>query len=308
MMYYDKKNKKGESEMGLVDAKCTNCGAVLQVDADKEAAICPYCNSAYIVEKAINNFNITNNVNVQNAVINMNGGVIQMADTVDIDGCLKRGKDSLRFFQFDEAEKSFRKVLDKEANNLVAKNGMMIKCLLEGLISFEKRAKEFWDRVEREGYGAFDEETWRKLIRQLNDESLFKAMSYNKDLEYIYDYIGWRGAKYEKEYRKNPKKIYYYLMFTYYSYMNEMAEKYWHGYDVPAIALKRIHYYDGYKKPVFGDAEKKRLEYISEQKLAKLGLLKKDNDGDLVYFICYNTLHYIEIRNEFLIDPDDKLL
>ena len=50
--------------MPLVNAKCTNCGGVLQVDDSKEAAICPFCESAYIVEKAINNFNITNNLNV----------------------------------------------------------------------------------------------------------------------------------------------------------------------------------------------------------------------------------------------------
>ena len=49
--------------MPLVNAKCTNCGATLTVDEDKEAAVCQYCNSAFIVEKAINNYNITNNIN-----------------------------------------------------------------------------------------------------------------------------------------------------------------------------------------------------------------------------------------------------
>ena len=49
--------------MPLVNAKCTNCGATLTVDSSKEAAICQYCNSAYIVEKAINNYNITNRIN-----------------------------------------------------------------------------------------------------------------------------------------------------------------------------------------------------------------------------------------------------
>ena len=53
--------------MGLVVAKCTNCGANLEVDPKLDAAICPFCNSAYIVEKAINNYNIGNiNANVVN--------------------------------------------------------------------------------------------------------------------------------------------------------------------------------------------------------------------------------------------------
>ena len=53
----------------LVSAKCTNCGSNIEVDKEKEAGICPQCGSAFIVEKAINNF-ITNNVyNINNATV-----------------------------------------------------------------------------------------------------------------------------------------------------------------------------------------------------------------------------------------------
>ncbi len=48
--------------MPLMQAKCTNCGAVLSVDTTKDAAICPYCNSAFIIEKAINNYYMTNTI------------------------------------------------------------------------------------------------------------------------------------------------------------------------------------------------------------------------------------------------------
>ena len=65
ILYFYSENivAKEESFMPLVNAKCTNCGATLTVDDSKEAAICQYCNSAYIVEKAINNYNITNRIN-----------------------------------------------------------------------------------------------------------------------------------------------------------------------------------------------------------------------------------------------------
>lgn len=43
--------------MPLVAAKCTSCGGKLNVDSSKDAAICPYCGVAYVVEKAINNYN-----------------------------------------------------------------------------------------------------------------------------------------------------------------------------------------------------------------------------------------------------------
>lgn len=60
--------------MSLVNAKCTNCGANLKVDSAKDAAICEFCGSAYIVEKAINNYNITNNNNINANVVNIYGG------------------------------------------------------------------------------------------------------------------------------------------------------------------------------------------------------------------------------------------
>ena len=72
--------------MPLVQAKCTNCGANLQVDNTKDAAICPYCGSAYIVEKAINNYNVTNNI--QAGVVNVFGG--NSADFVIRAGTLEK--------------------------------------------------------------------------------------------------------------------------------------------------------------------------------------------------------------------------
>lgn len=44
--------------MPIVAAKCTNCGANLKVDSAKDAAICEHCGCAFVVEKAINNYNI----------------------------------------------------------------------------------------------------------------------------------------------------------------------------------------------------------------------------------------------------------
>lgn len=57
--------------MPLTKAQCTNCGSALEVDSSQEAAVCPYCNTPYIVEKAINNYttNVTNNIQAQNVTI-----------------------------------------------------------------------------------------------------------------------------------------------------------------------------------------------------------------------------------------------
>lgn len=72
--------------MPLVNAKCTNCGANLQVDNTKDAAICQYCGSAYIVEKAINNYNTVNNINAN--IVNIYGG--NSADFVIRAGVLEK--------------------------------------------------------------------------------------------------------------------------------------------------------------------------------------------------------------------------
>ena len=53
--------------MGLIAAKCTQCGANIQIDDTKEAGICEFCGTAFITEKAINNYNIS----MDNVVINI---------------------------------------------------------------------------------------------------------------------------------------------------------------------------------------------------------------------------------------------
>ena len=64
--------------MGLVAAKCTQCGANIEVDASKEAGVCAHCGTAFITEKVINNYTIHNhntvNNNIANATINVKKG------------------------------------------------------------------------------------------------------------------------------------------------------------------------------------------------------------------------------------------
>ena len=63
--------------MPFVEAKCTNCGAVLPVDSARDAWVCGYCGTPFVVEKAIQQFNITNNISA--SVVNVIGG-----DTADV--------------------------------------------------------------------------------------------------------------------------------------------------------------------------------------------------------------------------------
>ena len=58
--------------MPLVAVQCTNCGGTLQVDDSNDAAICQYCGTPFIVEKAVQNYQIHNSYQIQNANIIMN--------------------------------------------------------------------------------------------------------------------------------------------------------------------------------------------------------------------------------------------
>lgn len=48
--------------MGLIAAKCTQCGANIEVDGAKEAGICKFRGTTFVTEKAIYNYNVTTSV------------------------------------------------------------------------------------------------------------------------------------------------------------------------------------------------------------------------------------------------------
>lgn len=42
----------------MVPGACPKCGGQLELDPSQEAAVCPYCGTPYIVEKAINKYTV----------------------------------------------------------------------------------------------------------------------------------------------------------------------------------------------------------------------------------------------------------
>lgn len=76
--------------MALVEAKCTNCGSKLEIDNAKDAAICPVCNSPFIVEKAIKN--IENETTINNSTVNIYQSSSFSVDNGCYEGDIKSGK------------------------------------------------------------------------------------------------------------------------------------------------------------------------------------------------------------------------
>lgn len=90
--------------MPLVAAKCTQCGANIEVDDTKEAGICKYCGTAFITEKAINNYIINNTYNIQNPNL--------IIPSKNIENLKKLGNEEYQKSNYDKAYEYFSEVLE----------------------------------------------------------------------------------------------------------------------------------------------------------------------------------------------------
>lgn len=120
----DSKNNAGNGAVSaatgtkFVDAKCTNCGAKLEVDPNMKKASCSFCGAEFIVDQAISNYNISvnGNMNIGKATINVTGH--------DKNNLLMRAKDFEDKNKFDEAIDYYNRVLDIDFKDVDAKEGI----------------------------------------------------------------------------------------------------------------------------------------------------------------------------------------
>jgi tetratricopeptide (TPR) repeat protein len=155
--------------MPLVQAKCTTCGAALEVDSSNEAAICPFCKSAYIVEKAINEYHVTADT------VNISGGY--QAETL-----VTRAKMLCDEKRWDEAKELIDEALKLNPQLGSAHVTMVLidaKCDIEHL-------SEACMPLQRSGSYthalAYSDETTKKLLQEANDTFF---TSHEKELEAI---------------------------------------------------------------------------------------------------------------------------
>ena len=95
--------------MGLVAAKCTGCGANIEVDVTKDAGICKYCGTAFVTEKAITNYNtyVTNNNNFAGAHVTIQG------DSENIEKLIERAVTFEKLDEFDKALEVYEEITSK---------------------------------------------------------------------------------------------------------------------------------------------------------------------------------------------------
>jgi predicted RNA-binding Zn-ribbon protein involved in translation (DUF1610 family) len=66
-----------DNNVKMVPAICTQCGGKVEVDKTKAEATCPFCGSSFMIEKAVNNYNVqyANIEHADNVNIDVTGAV-----------------------------------------------------------------------------------------------------------------------------------------------------------------------------------------------------------------------------------------
>lgn len=97
----------------FVPAKCTSCGANLEVNPNQEAAICTHCGTPFVISKAISNYQINaQSLTIQNATI-INGESAQ--------NYICRAEQAENDEDYPQALAFIEKALNIDANNEIAK-------------------------------------------------------------------------------------------------------------------------------------------------------------------------------------------
>ena len=139
--------------MALVPAKCTECGAAIEVDAKKEAGICEHCGTAFITEKAINNFNNIHNV-TNNVTKIINGN-----EKDEGEDFFNRGLTNLRLKKYESARKNFDKAIclnPEVANYYFYWTYAASEGLKDLRVFFNELAPSFWRTEEEKEDGSIE--------------------------------------------------------------------------------------------------------------------------------------------------------
>lgn len=105
--------------MPFVPARCPSCGVQLTVDNAKEAAVCEYCNTPYIAEKAIHNYHIFGNNS-----FSVNSAVIHVPEAPSAYILLQRAAEYENANNIDLALAYYNHVLDIDFENIIARKAI----------------------------------------------------------------------------------------------------------------------------------------------------------------------------------------
>ena len=132
--------------MPLVPAVCTQCGAPIEVDNAKEAGICPHCGTAFITEKAINNY-ITQHVSStsvsQTIVKNIYG-----REKTEAEEYVARGLSFLGLGEYGNAENCFAQAVEAAPGD-IENHILLLRAQTRDFRAYYLTDSPEFDRIEK---------------------------------------------------------------------------------------------------------------------------------------------------------------
>lgn len=183
--------------MALIAAKCTECGANIKVDESKDAGICQHCGTAFVTQKAINNYNV--NYNVTKIITNAKESAEDLL------------QNAIVLYNLEEYEQAYKLV--KKAKNIDASNYMIwyyiAMCIHSGRFEYDFESKWSED-IESEKYDAINN---AYELADTDDKKKEIKDGYITIFEHIAKVHSWNVEHYQEEvdsdkerYQKNKKK------------------------------------------------------------------------------------------------------
>lgn len=163
--------------MALIHAKCTECGAMLEIDKEKDAAICPYCGAAFVTEKAINNYNtyVTNNIVIDGENADELLSAVQ-GENLDT---LKDKFDTLMSQEnYEYAEKTAREIIEKYPESAVG-----YACLIKSYPEYRYFGKADYNYYIQDRVLYYEDHPYRELLSKLKKCILSENNEYNEIIE-----------------------------------------------------------------------------------------------------------------------------
>lgn len=151
----------------IVPAICTSCRATLEVNGDEKLAICPFCDSSYIVDQAIHNYdvNMRGNLTVENATINVIGSKVE--------NLLIRARTFEEEGELEAALDYYNRVLDIDFSNEEGQEGLeRVKDIIKNYVYFETEANSIFKfgRLQlKKGILIFKDNKGKETIYDLNN-------------------------------------------------------------------------------------------------------------------------------------------
>lgn len=146
--------------MAFIPAKCTQCGANIRVDDTKEAGVCEFCGTAFITEKAINNYNTFVTNNFAGANINVTGA--------NIENLLKLARNAEEARNYEEANNYYSRALELDPSNREALIGKGATVCLQGQIA-DATARELISYADKALEGCTDKEFVLKILNKVSE-------------------------------------------------------------------------------------------------------------------------------------------